>query len=45
MSRTRKLVEEEIIRVATACFSERGYEATTIEEIAARADVRLYGHV
>lgn len=39
MSRTRELVEEEIIRVATQCFSERGYQATTIEEIAARADI------
>jgi len=39
MSRTRKLVEEEIIRVATQCFGERGYQATTIEEIAARADI------
>lgn len=39
MSRTRALVEEEIIRVATQCFSERGYQATTIEEIAARAEI------
>jgi AcrR family transcriptional regulator len=39
MSRTRVLVEEEIIRVATQCFGERGYQATTIEEIAARADI------
>jgi AcrR family transcriptional regulator len=39
MSRTRALVEEEIIRVATQCFSERGYEATTIEEIATRAEI------
>ena len=39
MSRTRKLVEEEILRVATQCFSERGYQATTIEEIAARVDI------
>ena len=39
MSRTRELVEEEIIRVATQCFSERGYQATTIEEIAARVDI------
>jgi AcrR family transcriptional regulator len=39
MSRTRELVEEEIIRVATQCFSERGYQATTVEEIAARVDI------
>src|SRR5216684_6204154 len=39
MSRTRELVEEEIIRVATQCFSERGYQATTIEEIAAHVDI------
>ncbi|MBI3301606.1 MAG: TetR/AcrR family transcriptional regulator [Deltaproteobacteria bacterium] len=39
MSRTRELVEEEIIRVATECFSERGYQATTIEEIAARVEI------
>jgi AcrR family transcriptional regulator len=39
MSRTRELVEEEIIRVATQCFSARGYQATTIEEIAARVDI------
>ena len=39
MSRTRELVEEEILRVATACFSERGYQTTTIEEIAARVEI------
>ncbi len=39
MSRTRELVGEEIIRVATQCFSERGYQATTIEEIAARVEI------
>jgi AcrR family transcriptional regulator len=39
MSRTRELVEEEIIRVATQCFSERGYQATTVEEIAARVHI------
>ena len=39
MSRTRVLVEEEIIRVATQCFSERGYQATTIEEVAARVEI------
>jgi len=39
MSRMRELVEEEIVRVATQCFSERGYQATTIEEIAARVDI------
>lgn len=39
MSRTRKLVEEEIMRVATGCFTERGYQATTIEEIAERVEI------
>ncbi len=39
MSRTRELVEEEILRVGTQCFSERGYQATTIEEIAARVEI------
>jgi AcrR family transcriptional regulator len=39
MSRTRELVEEEIIRVATQCFSERGYHATTVEEIAAHVNI------
>lgn len=39
MTRTRELVAEEIIRVATACFNERGYQATTIEDIAARAGI------
>jgi AcrR family transcriptional regulator len=39
MSRTRELVEEEILRVATECFNERGYQATTIEEIAARVEI------
>ncbi len=39
MSRTRELVEEEILRVGTECFSKRGYQATTIEEIAARVEI------
>ncbi len=39
MSRTRELVEEEILRVVTHCFSGWGYEATTIEEIAARVEI------
>ena len=39
MSRTRELVEEEIMRVATECFTERGYQATTIEEMAARVEI------
>jgi AcrR family transcriptional regulator len=39
MSRTRELVEEEIIRVATECFNQRGYQATTIEEITARVEI------
>jgi AcrR family transcriptional regulator len=32
-------VEEEILRVGTECFSERGYQTTTIEEIAARVEI------
>jgi AcrR family transcriptional regulator len=39
MSGTRKLVEEEIIRVATKYFSERGYQHTTLEEIASQVGI------
>ena len=39
MSRAREVVEEAIIRIATECFSQRGYQATTIEDIATRADI------
>lgn len=39
MSRTRQLVEEELIRVAIQCFSERGYLRTTLEDIASRVGI------
>lgn len=39
MSRTRELMEEEIMRVTAHCFNERGYQATTVEEIAARVEI------
>ena len=39
MSRTRKLVEEELLRVATKCFSERGYQNTTLEEIVSQVGI------
>jgi TetR/AcrR family transcriptional regulator, cholesterol catabolism regulator len=39
MSGTRRLVEEEILRVAAACFSQRGYQATTLEEIASQVGI------
>ncbi|MGH7960769.1 MAG: TetR/AcrR family transcriptional regulator [Candidatus Binatia bacterium] len=39
MSRTRELVEEEILRVAAACFSQRGYQATTLEDIASQVGI------
>ena len=38
-SRKRKLVEEEILRVAAVCFSERGYPATTLEDIATKVGI------
>lgn len=39
MSRTRKLVEEELIRVATKCFSTRGYRETTLDEIVSQVGI------
>lgn len=39
MSRTRKLVEEELIRVATQYFSERGYQNTTLEDIVSQVNI------
>ncbi len=39
MSRTRKLVEEELIRVATRCFSDRGYQKTTLEDIVSQVNI------
>lgn len=39
MSRTRELVEEEILRVAAACFNQRGYQATTLEDIASQVGI------
>jgi len=39
MSRTRKLVEEELIRVAIQCFSERGYQNTTLDDIVSQVNI------
>lgn len=39
MSRTRELVEEEILKVAAACFNQRGYQATTLEDIASHVGI------
>ncbi len=39
MSRTRKLVEEELIRVATQWFSERGYQNTTLDDIVSQVNI------
>lgn len=39
MSHTRKLVKEELIRVATQCFSERGYQNTTLEDIVSQVNI------
>ena len=39
MSRTRKLVKEELIRVATQYFSERGYQYTTLEDIDSQVNI------
>lgn len=39
MSRKRQLVEEEILRVAAVCFSQRGYPATTLEDIATQVGI------
>ncbi len=39
MAPTRRLVREEIIRVAAECFSQRGYQNTTLEEIVSRVGI------
>lgn len=39
MSRTRKLVEEELIRVAIQCFSERGYQNTTLDDVVSQVNI------
>ena len=39
MSRTRSLMEEEIIRVAIQCFSERGYQNTTLDDIVSQVNI------
>ncbi len=48
MTRSRTLLQEEIIRAAAICFGEHGYRATTLETIAAKAGiskVTLYTYV
>lgn len=48
MSRSRSLLEKEIIRAAASCFGQQGYRAATLETIAARAGiskVTLYNYV
>lgn len=39
MSHARTLVKEELIRVATQCFSERGYQNTTLEDIVSQVNI------
>ena len=39
MSHARKLVKEELIRVATRYFSERGYQNTTLEDIVSQVNI------
>src|SRR5262245_58746124 len=39
MSRTRRLVKEELIRVATQYFSERGYQNTTLDDIVSQVNI------
>ncbi len=39
MSRTRNLVEEELVRVATAYFTERGYQNTTLGDIVSQVGI------
>ncbi len=38
-SRKRQLVEAELIRVATQCFSERGYQNTSLEDIVSQVGI------
>src|SRR3989442_6773967 len=39
MSRTRRLVKEELLRVATQWFSERGYQNTTLDDIVSQVNI------
>ena len=39
MSRTRTLMEEELIRVAIQCFNERGYQNTTLDDIVSQVNI------
>ena len=39
MSRTRQLVEEELLRVAIQCFSERGYQNTTLDDVVSQVNI------
>lgn len=38
-SQPRKLVKEEIVRVAVQCFAQRGYQRTTLEDIVTRVGI------
>jgi AcrR family transcriptional regulator len=38
-ARTRRLVKEELIRVATQWFSERGYQNTTLDDIVSQVNI------
>ena len=39
MTRSRTLLQEEIVRAAAICFGEHGYRATTLETIAAKVGI------
>src|SRR5918996_2108452 len=39
MSHTRQLVKEELIRVATQCFSDQGYQDTTLADICSHVNI------
>ena len=33
MAKRRQLIKEELLRIATACFTQRGYNETTLDDI------------
>lgn len=39
LSRKRQLVEEELIRVATRCFSQQGYQNTSLKDIVSQVGI------